>query len=279
MKKINNKFLVLFSLVAALVFTSCEQQENVQFDNKNGKTLVNFATNAIDLPIIVNATGMVSVPFEVSTVSDLDRTYTVSVVADETTAGTPSYSFGDITIAAGDYNGALIINGTDVDVDTTAKDLVLKITEGENYVAGANLKVSVFQVCPVDIDKFLGMYRITTISAGVFGAGTYGASGSVVELKVGPTNDLQRVFNGDYFEDSRFNRTFELNFVCDEIVTPYQDHAVGCSAIGLDTGPSTSGNGAYSNADDSSFTVKVTDNFSSDCGGGPVQAEYRFTKI
>lgn len=133
-------------------------------------------------------------------------------------------------------------------------------------------------VCPVDPATFTGSYEVTIVSAGVFGAGTYGADGVIVELVEAGAN---RTFTADYFNDSRFNREFTLGFTCGSIIVPTIDMAVGCAgnSVNLVTGPPTGDAGTFDPMDDSTFTVNITDNVDSDCGGTPVQASYIFTKV
>lgn len=270
------KYLFLLALGMFALY-SCDEEPLI-FDNVGGQTLVNFASSSVDLPVVIDATGSVEVGINVSTVSDSDRTFPVSVVTDATDADPNSYSVGSVTIAAGSYNGVLTINGTDVNVETTAKSLVLAFDTAGDIVTDGNLTVSVFQICPIPAASFTGNYRVETITAGVFGASTYGGDGNIVTLSVG-SSSTQRVFDANYFEDGRFPRTFRLNFICNEVVTPFQDHLVGCGGndVNLNTGPANMFS-TYDPSDDSEFIVNVTDNVDSDCGGSPVQASYRFVK-
>lgn len=133
-------------------------------------------------------------------------------------------------------------------------------------------------VCPVDPTTFIGSYEVTIVSPGVFGAGTYGADGVIVDLV---ENGSSRTFTADYFNDSRFNREFTLELTCGQVIIPRIDMAVGCAgnSVNLVTGPPEGENGVFDPLDDSTFTVNITDNVDSDCGGTPVQASYIFTKI
>jgi len=269
----------LFSLL--LLFTSCGEFENVVFDAESGQTLVSFGAASADLQIEVDATGEVVIPITVTTSAAAERTFNVSIVEEATTAFSSSYTVGSIVIPANAFVGSLTITGTDDgQITTTPRPLVLAIQGADGIVTGGNITVNVLQICPVDDSFFLGEYRVTTISPGVFGASTYGGDGNIVTLEVG-ANGLARVFTANYFEDGRFPREFQFSLVCNEIIVPFQDHLVGCGGndVNLNTGPSMTGNGTYNATDDSSFTVKLTDNFDSDCGGTPVQAEYLFTKV
>lgn len=273
---IMKKYLAIL-IMAVFVISSCDEEPLV-FDNISGQTLVNFSSSSVDMPVVIDGTGSVDVTINVTTEATSDRTIGVTVVSESTTADPNSYSVGTLVIPAGSFNGVLTITGTDVNVETDAEALVLALDTSSGILTDGNLTVSIFQICPIPTTSFIGNYSITVVTAGVFGASTYGAAD--VSLSVG-ANSTQRVFTGDYFEDSRFNREFILNFICNEIVTPYQDQNVGCGGndVNLSTGPSAAENGVYDGTDDSSFTVIVSDNVDSDCGGGPVQASYIFTKL
>ncbi len=269
------KFLTLVFVFVAII--GCEE-DLVIFDNENGETLVAFGVSSIDLPITIDATGVIEVPVNVSTVSSSERTFAVSVVEDETTAPQGSYSVGSVTIPANAYNGTLTINGTDNNVETTPENLVIEFAEGSGFVTEGQLTVSVFQVCPVEETAFTGMYEISIVAPGVFGGGTYGAEGTVVDISA---SGLTRTFTANYFGDARFPRDFTFTLVCNEIVIARADQNVGCAGntVNLVTGPPTGANGTYDATDDSSFTINITDNVDSDCGGSPVQASYIFTKV
>lgn len=269
------KYLAILML-GLVVLYSCDEEPLV-FDNSGGQTLVNFGVSSIDLPIVIDATGSIDVRIDVSTVSDVDRTYNINV-ADGTTADPNSYSFpSSITIPAGSYNTVLTIDGSDVNVETTPEQLNLSIdTSTGDFLTDWTLAISVFQICPIPTTSFVGDYLVETITPGVFGASTYG--GGIVTLEIGD-KATDRVFEANYFEDGRFPRTFILELSCNEVVTPYQDHLVGCGGndVNLSTAPANV-NGTYDPLDDSEFIVNVTDNSENDCGGTAVQASYRFVK-
>lgn len=272
---------LLFVMSATLIFNSCSDSENITFDSQNGQTLLAFASTSVDLQIEIGATGQVTVPVNSTTSSSSERTYNVKVVEEGTTAFSSSYNVGTVVIPANEFVGSLTITGNDDgNITTTPRPLILAIESTDGAVTADNLTVNILQICPINDTFFLGQYRVTTISPGVFGASTYGGDGNIVTLEVGE-NSLSRIFTANYFGDSRFPREFQFSLVCNEVIVPYQDQRVGCGGndVNLSTGPSTTGNGTYNATDDSSFTVKLTDNVDSDCGGTPVQAEYLFTKI
>jgi hypothetical protein len=113
MKKINNKFLLLFSLIIALVFTSCEKQENVMFLSTDGfiqlksKSSINTGENNTD-PIVLDVlfggnasqnTAGITVDFTVTT-DDVSR-YTVIPAG------------GTLEIPAGAVSGQIILTPVD----------------------------------------------------------------------------------------------------------------------------------------------------------------------
>ena len=270
------KFLAILTL-ALFVFTSCDEEPLI-FDSNGGQTLVNFGSSAANLQIVIDATGSVDIPINVSTVSDSDRSFPVRVAS--ATADPNSFSVGTVTIAAGAFNGTLTVNGTDVNVDPEPETVVIEFdTSAGDFVTDGPVTVSVFQICPVATSAFVGDYAVQTITAGVFGASTYGGDGNIVSITVSDDDPLTREFEANYFEDGRFPRAFLFQLVCNEVITPFQDHLVGCGGndVNLNTGPADV-NGTYDPNDDSEFIVNVTDNVDSDCGGGPVQASYRFVK-
>ncbi|MET6991455.1 hypothetical protein [Sediminicola arcticus] len=268
--------LILFASVFA--FTSCEE-ELLVYDNVDGQTLVAFASNSYNLEVQVDGTGTLSIPVNASTISTTDRNFTVSVIGEETTTDPTSYSFdSSVTIPANSYEGTLVINGQDNNVEIEAKFLVLRLAGDAGVLVGPDVNVRVYQVCPVDETFFTGRYEVTIVNPGVFGAGTFGVDGVIVDLAASGFN---RTFTANYFADSRFRRTFTLTLTCNQIVVPRLDMAVGCggNSVNLVTGPPSGTNGVFDSTDDTSFTVNLTDNVDSDCGGSPVQASYIFTKI
>lgn len=276
MKKIN---IYILSLVVLLFSTSCEEDLLI-FDNVNGQTLVTFDVTNTNLPIVIDDVGSVDVTVNVTTVSSVDRTYTLTVDTDNSTAAAETYSVpSSVTIAAGDYNGTFTITGTDINVETDPETLLINLSpEDGSAITEGTLTVSVFQICPVTA-AFTGTYEIEVLSAGVFGAGTFGGTGETVEISVGSA-ELERTFSAAYFQDARFVRDFTFTLVCNEVIVPYTDMLVGCGGndVNLSIGPATTP-GTYDPDDDSSFIINLTDNVDSDCGGGPVQASYRLTKV
>ncbi|MDY8134140.1 hypothetical protein [Aquimarina sp. 2201CG5-10] len=264
----------LIAMLMTIVLSSCEE-DKIIFDGS--QTLVAFSSNTVDLPIEIDATGSVDITVNVTTLSTSERTFNVTVVEDETTAGASSYSFGSIVVPANAYNGTFTINGVDDNVTTTPEKLVLRINEGPDYVTETeSLTVNVFQVCPVDEALFTGMYRIDEITPFLPFSGPTLDNGGIIEVTA---DGLTRVFNTVNFPNFCSNPIpFTFNLVCNETVVPVQNTNCACNT-GTDWfGPSTSGHANYDPNDDSVFEVTFSNDVQNDCGSGPVQTTYRFTK-
>ncbi|MGB5943702.1 MAG: hypothetical protein WBG71_12540 [Leeuwenhoekiella sp.] len=272
-------FLKYVAAITAIVIIGCSDEEALIFDGNSGQTLVAFENTTSQLDVVINDEGSLTVNVDVTTISSMDRTFNIVVNMEETEVAAGAYTVpGSVTIPANSYNGSFTINAVDVDVEVAPKKLVLSLVPPAGAVTGSDLVIDVQQVCPLDETKFVGDYMVTVNQPGVFGAGTFGASGTVVTISADGTT---RSFDAFYFEDTRFNRTFNFNFSCNEVVVPYTDQAVGCGGnnVNLSTGAPAGANGSYDPSDDTSFTVNLTDNVDSDCGGAPVQASYTFTKV
>ncbi|MDH7444489.1 hypothetical protein [Aquimarina sp. 2201CG14-23] len=264
----------LITLLTTIILSSCEE-DKILFDGN--QALVTFSAGIVDLPIEIDATGSVDVIANVTTLSTSERTFNVAVVEDETTAGPTTYSFGSIVIPANSYHGTLTINGVDDNVTPTPEKLVLKIIEGQDFVTpDENLIVNIFQVCPVSDTLFTGMYRIDEITPFLPFSGPTLNNGGVVEIT---SDGLTRVFNTPNFPNfCSAPIPFTFNLVCNETVVIIQNTNCACNS-GTDWfGPSTSGNSSYDPSDDSVFEVTFSNDVQNDCGSGPVQTTYRFTK-
>ncbi|WP_299437898.1 hypothetical protein [uncultured Aquimarina sp.] len=265
----------LITLLMTIILSSCEE-DKIIFDGS--QTLIAFSSNMVDLPIEIDATGSIDVTVNVTTLSTSERTFNVTVVEDETTAGAASYSFGSIVVPPNAYNGILTINGVDDNVTTTPEKLVLKISEGSDFITPTeNLTVNVFQVCPVDESLFTGMYRIDEITPFLSGSGPALNDGGIVEVTA---DGLARVFNTPNFPNfCSTPRPFTFNLICNEIVVPLQNTNCACNSGTDYFGPSTSGHASYDTNDDSVFEVTFSNDVQNDCGAGPIQTIYRFNKL
>jgi len=265
-----------------LVFQSCEETQSPIYDGS--QTLAYFDGTSANLEVEINSTGVITIPVNVSTLSSSDRAVNVSVNPTGTTATTGQYSFsGAVTIPANSYFGSFELTGIDDGLDTTGTTLVLQIDGVDGGVGSPRgYTVSIKEICPIAATVFVGDYTIEFITPGVFGLGALGDDGSTVTLEVG-SSSTARTFDSFYLGDSRFPRTFGFELSCNKIIFSGIDTEVTCTqgdGINLVLGPPSAGNeGVYtSGTDDASFTINLTDNVDSDCGGAPSQSSYRFVK-
>jgi len=189
-----------------------------------------------------------------------------------------------VSIPAGEFSA-------DVDLDILADNievgerlnLILEIVSADveinSALDSANHIVQI--ACPIPAGAFEGDYSVSGSSNTVFSAGIFGTEGGTVTLN-NVTSSL-RSFTANYIEDAGFGSfptIFNIDFVCDEVKIAFIDTGVGCggNAVNLSVGPGAT-NGVYDASDDSSFTVVAVDNVESDCGGGPVDVSYTFTKL
>lgn len=106
MKNIYRKFGA-FLLGISFLFLSCEE-ETIVFDNINGQTGVSFGTTSYNVSVPEDGLSL-TIPVNVTTVSDSDRTFDVNVL--ESSVGEASnYNVGTVTIPAGQYNGMLDVS-------------------------------------------------------------------------------------------------------------------------------------------------------------------------
>ena len=136
MKKINNKFLLLFSLVIALVFTSCEKQENVMYTSEKG--FVQFADESSTLFEDATAPIKISVQYGGSLASNtngIDVKFDVSTVDTSRFAITPSN--GTLTIPAGEASASIEI--MPIDNITADGNLVIDITLSAENIKGIGI--------------------------------------------------------------------------------------------------------------------------------------------
>ncbi len=266
---------IFLSIISISFLSSCDKGgDPVNFDGQNGQTLVSFESSNADLAILVDGEGTLELPINITTKSSSERTFTVQVNEESTTADPNSYSFGNITIPANEYNGTLTINGTDVNVETSAERLTLDIVDTNDIVTTSNssININVFQICPVSDTSFVGNYLIEQTTPFVDGPTL--SDGSIVELTGSGTSRTFMTANYPSFCGTL--RPFNINLVCNEIIVPIQNSGCSCNdGTGWFTAATTPG--TFDANDDTTFTVTFTDDTNSDCGA-PVQTSYRFTK-
>lgn len=286
---IKNKFRIMKKLIyiflAGALFYSCDPDKQETAVSQGGQALAAFNLTSTQYPV-PDTNDPLFIEVGISTSSPSDRSFTVSV--DESSTADPStYSIvsGSLVIPAGEYVGNLQINGSFENLpELGSVDLVINLDSvSGTELLGTRLQhtISLFRFCPFeDGNTFTGEYEITVVTPGVFDLPTYGADGGTVTLEVG-SNVTERVFTANYLADDRFPREWTLGFICGDVVVVPLDTRVSCDPDTdpfLTIGPDAEA-GVFNGADDSEFTVKVLDNVDSDCGSGPISAEYIFRKM
>ena len=168
MKKINNKFLLLFYLVIALVFTSCEQQENVMYTSEKG--FVQFAT-ASSSAIENNETAtVISVLFGGKASQNTSGiTVNFEVTSSDATRYAISPANGTVEIPAGEVSAEITftpINNLLVDGNV---DIVISLSNTSSVpvgLGGEGINFSAFEMtlvdddCPIAINDWVGTYTV-----------------------------------------------------------------------------------------------------------------------
>lgn len=156
-----NKILLVLTLIVTTLFTSCEEQENVQFDTVNGQTLAQFEGTSSKIPVKPNETSTSDVSILLSTSSTADRVITVSV-DESSTAVAGQYLISDFIVPAGEFIGKGTITGVyDELPEIGPVDLVLKlngIDGSEAVIANDTFTVSMERFCAFDITNFYGTF-------------------------------------------------------------------------------------------------------------------------
>lgn len=143
----NNILKIVLALFVTFTYTSCEEELRI-YDG--GQTAYSFEEVSFNLSI-PSEDLVLSIPVNVSTVSNQSRSVSVLVDVENTTeaAADGEYSLGQITIPAGSYSGVLdvafdfsAIGGDDGDV----KDLVFSIaTTGGDTAFYETVSISYFR--------------------------------------------------------------------------------------------------------------------------------------
>ena len=167
MKKINNKFLLIFSIVATL-FISCGEQENILFGTSNGfiqfsgttATVVENSTDPVVLNVIFGGdasqnTSGITVNFEVTS-SDAAR---YSVVP----------ANGTLEIPAGQVSAEITLTPLDnLQVDGNV-DITVALSNSSSVpvgLGGQGLNFNMVAVtlvdddCPISINDWVGTYSV-----------------------------------------------------------------------------------------------------------------------
>ena len=281
----------IYILFASLgLLASCEE-EVIRYDDQTGPAYLRFSSPNIDLPIVFDSTAEIDIPVLVSTLSDVDRTVAVNVVTTgaENEATPDQYSVGStVTIPANSYRGILPFTGIDNGIETgETKTVTLEIEEisgdsGSDLDTFSTTTVSLFQVCPVESDFFIGEYELTTTVPGIFGIDTF-AAGTVTIAQGESSPDARKFSAFVYPAFGTFDPfTFNFTLVCGTVLVPSgQDTGIGCDTNTF-LGPSNT-TGGYEAGDDSVLVIDFVDDEGSlsceDFGSGETPASITLTKI
>ena len=281
----------IYILFASLGFLASCEEEVIRYDDQTGPAYLRFSSPNIDLPIVFDSTAEIDIPVLVSTLSDVDRTVAVNVVTTgaENEATPDQYSVGStVTIPANSYRGILPFTGIDNGIETgETKTVTLEIEEisgdsGSDLDTFSTTTVSLFQVCPVESDFFIGEYELTTTVPGIFGIDTFAAG--TVTIAQGESSSDARKFSAFVYQAFGTFCPFTFNFtlVCGTVLVPSgQDTGIGCDTNTF-LGPSNT-TGGYEAGDDSVLVIDFVDDEGSlsceDFGSGETPASITLTKI
>ena len=270
------KKLIMFVLLSSF-FVSCNETEATIYDSVNGQSLVYFGVETSNLAIEIGGAGQVVIPINVSTKSTEDRTVTVELLA-VSTADPANYSYSPtVVIPAGEYSADLVISGTDITAETTPETLVFKLASFSDATAilgSKNHEVSVFQFCPIPVDKFVGNYLIEETTPFVDGPTL--SNNTVVAVQF--VSQTQRKFSTKNYPNycAPF-MTFNFSLVCNEVIVPNgQRSTFACTSAGLFFGPATTPS-TYDVSNDNIFYITFANDNTGDCNA-VFQTTYKFTK-
>ena len=134
-------------------------------------------------------------------------------------------------------------------------------------------------VCKLGDGFLVGTYSVELLSGGSSYLGD-GVNGLGEEAVITATSNTGRNISVGYLEAIGFGPyDFKIDLVCGDVkVMGQQLISLGCGGSGLGIAPPDGPSGTFDFGDDGSFTLALTDNPGEDCGVGPVQAVYKFTK-
>ena len=214
--------------VITLIFSNCEEQENIQFDSINGQTLVKFTSSAATLAVQPTGISTQEILVEVSTLSDTDRTITLEVDEASTTATSNQYVITDIVIPAGAYSGSGSITGIYDNIPNSGSvTLAVEITGISNTdnpaIDNPIFTLTLERFCPLDVQDFLGTYTALgsfndpdNLTARPDIVITAGPVANTIRLTNVHANGRQMVLEMDYSDVTApklINRSFEFGAV------------------------------------------------------------------
>jgi len=245
-----------YLLIGVLILSSCDEHENPIYDNVNGSTLIGFNRSTIDVPVDIdtdNFSRPLEVTVSVSTISDVERSYTVSVDEDESSVDASNYQLpASVTIPANSYNGTFTVGFQDATLETTSELLVLEL-DGADAAFDTPVTLNVFQVCPIPSDYMIGDYEISDNET-VFNNTNF--TTRVVNIQEGDSA-TSRQFVTDWSGGPDF--TVTLNLVCNELIyasTNPTGYVAGTPQGPIVIVPADENDSTYDLADDSFFIVE-----------------------
>ncbi|MGA9240077.1 hypothetical protein, partial [Robiginitalea sp.] len=228
---------ILFASLALLA--SCEE-DLVIYDGETSQTYGRFGSTIVELPVVFDSSAETTIPIELSTLSETDRTVSVELVSTgaENEADPTQYDFpSQVVVPANSYSGDLVFTGIDNGIEIgETKTVTLQITD----ISGApdasldglsSTTISMFQVCPVESDFFIGDYELTTTAVGIFGSTVFPQG--VVTIEQGESSNDARSFTAQIYPDLGTFDPIQFNFtlVCGTVVVSAgQVTGVGCGS-------------------------------------------------
>lgn len=278
----------VFKLLAiAMLFASCDDVEPTIYNGNidQNDTFLSFSRSTYLLPVVQNQTGEVTVVFNSSTKSDVDRVYNLDITYPEVSAANPATFDAPttVTIPAGEYQGFITITGIDNDlVDENVKRFIItasNINEETEYMDVESATVNIYEVCPLQAD-FLGTYTIAVQSEPL---GIPAFQAGEVTLVQGDS-EYERVFNATVYPGYGGNKEVVLAFACnylnlgEEINTNVTCDVEDDTKSLVHAPVSIANRSAYDTNDDSYFELTFTEDSQSDCGS-PANTTLTFTKV
>ena len=278
--------------ILALLFVACDETESVVFDSVNGQANAAFDVATSRLPVIINTSGEVEVQVNVTTVSTIDRVVSISV-DESSTANPENYSVpASVVIPAGEFLNTIVITGIDNSIETDIETIVLNIDSIENGVSNGRTThtISLFEVCPVPAEYFVGTYMVQDVTATVGpGNGTENFEARTVTVSIPVdangmiTDATARTFTTGILPAFAGDRNVVIGLVCGAIDLQTVNPNLTCDAgansylfIGAGDNNTLYDQEAFD--DDDSFLINYTEDPDGSCGG-PFMSSVMLTKI
>ena len=280
-KKIEMKKIITI-IVASVLLSSCGDFEPVLFDPLTGQSLAFFPSASADLEVLINESATISVSVGVNTLSSADRTVTITVDEENTTATSGMYTFdATVTIPANEFFGSFSVTGIDDGLTTSPVLLTLKLDSiADGVVSAGPFSISMFEFCPIADGDFEGDYLLEQIGVGAFGAPIF----QTAIVNIESTGLTARAFSALYLGDLGIGQPpsdISFSLVCNEtFVGEGITTGLSCGGDGITVGPGTTP-GVYDGADDSVFTLTMTDFVTGgpSCGvADPYEVTFTLTK-